>query len=162
MSKVKAKHNKLNKPEDGNFGKLWNYICDQHGVAECFEEGFFDPMSGNLMAGDIIRILEIQTNRIRSMSEGIVLEVVKTKQRDSVDFFPLSTKILKFPLKTYDAPAEDEEVPAEYIKGTGTVKYNPGKKAYMISCDGKVVSQCANSERAHGIARGDFPIPVYE
>jgi hypothetical protein len=161
MSKVKAKHSKLNKPEDGNFGKIWNYICDQHDVKECYQEGFFDTMVGNLMAGDTIRILEVRDKRVRSMAEGIVLEVIRGKQVDKVEFFPLASKVLKFPIKTFEEPNKEDEVPAEYIQGEGTVEYNPGKKAYMILCDGKIVSQCANKERAHAVARGDFPIPVY-
>jgi|TARA_R110000803_G_scaffold137219_4_gene204219 hypothetical protein len=161
MSKVKAKHNKLNKPEDGNFGKVWNYICDQHDVKECYQVGFFDPLAGNLMAGDTIRILEVRDNRVRAMTEGIVLEILRTKQADTVEFFPLISKVIKFPVRTFKEPNKEEQVPATYIQGAGTVEYNIGKKAYMILCDGKIISQCVNKERAHAVARGDFPVPVY-
>jgi hypothetical protein len=161
MSKVKAKHNKLNKPEDGNFGKMWNYICDQHDVKECYQEGFFDPLAGNLMAGDTIRILEVRDKRIFSMADGIVLEVIHTNRLDKVEFFPLSSKVLKFPVRNFKEPAKEYEAPTEYIQGTGAVEYNPGKKTYNILCEGKIISECVNKERAHAIARGDFPIPVY-
>ena len=76
---IKARSNKLNKPEDGNFGKVWNYICDQHDLKECFNPGFFNTLGGNLMAGDIIRMIEIKQNRIQSLFEGIILEVTKEK-----------------------------------------------------------------------------------
>jgi len=125
------------------------------------KKAFFDTMSGNLMAGDTIRILELRDNRVRSMAEGIVLEVIRNKQADKVEFFPLTSKVLKFPIKTFEKPNKEDKVPAEFIQGEGTVEYNPGKKSYMILCDGKIVSQCANKERAHAVARGDFPIPVY-
>ena len=107
MQKVKAKHHKLNKPEDGNFGKQWNYICDQHKVQECYEKGFFDPLAGNFMAGDTIRILEVRDGRVRSFAEGIIIEVMSDQKADRVEFHPLGSKVIVFPRKnSQDLPEE--------------------------------------------------------
>mgnify|MGYP005670316705 CR=1 FL=1 len=162
MQKVKAKHHKLNKPEDGNFGKQWNYICDQHKVQECYEKGFFDPLAGNFMAGDTIRILEVRDGRVRSFAEGIIIEVMSDQKADRVEFHPLGSKVIVFPRKnSKDLPEEKKEIAPEFIQGEGTVKYNFGKKMYSILSDGKCIAECSNKERAHSVARGDVPIPVY-
>lgn len=156
---IKAKANKLNKPEDGNFGKVWNYICDQHEIKECFNPGFFDTLGGNLMAGDIIRMIEIKQNRVLSLFEGVILEVTKDKTGHNVIFHPISDKILRFaPAKPKETPKED---PApEFISGTGVVEWNLGKRAYIVSVNGKPVCEIENKDEAHAVARGDRPIPV--
>jgi|ETNvirnome_6_100_1030635.scaffolds.fasta_scaffold02117_5 hypothetical protein len=160
---MKAKANKLNKPEDGNFGKVWNYICDQHDIKVCFEEGFFNSIGGNLMAGDTIRMLRInnKSQRITEMCEGIVLHVEDTKLGWVVDFFPLKNKILTFgtPKVTEDNKTEHQPDP-EFIKGNGKVEWNLGKRGYAVLDDGKQVYFTDNKAEAHAISRGDRPIPV--
>ena len=156
---IKARSNKLNKPEDGNFGKVWNYICDQHDLKECFNPGVFNTLGGNLMAGDIIRMIEIRQKRIQSLFEGIIVEVITEKPGYNVIFHPISEKILRFPsAKPKEEPKED---PApEFISGTGLVEWNLGKRAYVISVKGKHICEVENKDEAHAIARGDKPIPV--
>ena len=156
---LKAKSNKLNKPEDGNFGKVWNYICEHHEIAECFNKGFFNTLGANLLAGDVIRMMEMKNNRIISLYEGIVLEVQKTKMGPNVIFHPLSSKISRFPLPKVD-PKKEEAAPPEFISGTGAVEWNLGKKAYVISVNGKPICEIENKEEAHAVARGDQPLPV--
>ena len=157
---IKAKAHRLNKPEDGNFGKVWNYICDQHEIKECYNKGFFNTMGGNLMAGDTVRMIEIRNNRILSLSEGIVLEVTKSKIGFDVEFYPLDKQIIRFP----QGEAAKEKAPAaaspEFISGTGSVEWNLGKRTYVITADGKTVCEIDNKAEAHAIARGDQPIPV--
>tara|TARA_B100000287_G_C20644690_1_gene784677 strand:- start:1382 stop:1861 length:480 start_codon:yes stop_codon:yes gene_type:complete len=156
---IKAKAHKLNKPEDGNFGKVWNYICDQHEIKECFNPGFFNTLGGNLMAGDMIRMIEIRQNRVHSLFEGIILEVTAEKNGPNVVFYPINDKVLRFPTsKSKEAPKEDP-LP-EFISGTGAVEWNLGKRAYVISVDGKPVCEIENKDEAHAVARGDKPIPV--
>lgn len=156
---IKAKAHKLNKPEDGNFGKVWNYICDQHEIKECFNPGFFNTLGGNLMAGDMIRMIEIKQNRVHSLFEGIILEVTTEKNGQNVVFYPINDKVLRFPTtKPKEAPKEDP-LP-EFISGTGAVEWNLGKRAYVISVNGKPVCEIENKDEAHAVARGDKPIPV--
>jgi len=157
---IKAKAHRLNKPEDGNFGKVWNYICDQHEIKECFKEGFFSPMGGNLMAGDMIRMIEIRQNRIISLCEGIILEVVKTKTGYQVEFHPLSDKIKRFPRGKVIDETPPMEAPPVFISGTGSVEWNLGKRTYVITADGKPVCEIDNKAEAHAVARGDKPLPA--
>jgi len=156
---IKAKAHKLNKPEDGNFGKVWNYICDQHEIKECFNPGFFNTLGGNLMAGDMIRMIEIKQNRVHSLFEGVILEVTTEKNGQNVVFYPINDKVLRFPTaKSKEAPKEDP-LP-EFISGTGAVEWNLGKRAYVISVNGKPICEIENKDEAHAVARGDKPIPV--
>ena len=157
---IRAKAHRLNKPEDGNFGKVWNYICDQHEIKECFNEGFFSPMGGNLMAGDMIRMIEIRQNRILSLCEGIVLEVIKTKTGYQVEFHPLSDKIKRFPRGKVIDKEPSTEAPPVFISGTGLVEWNLGKRTYVITADGKPVCEIDNKAEAHAVARGDKPLPA--
>ncbi len=156
---IKAKSNKLNKPEDGNFGKVWNYICEYHELTECFNPGFFNTLGANLMAGDIIRMMEIKDKRVLALYEGIILEVQNTKTGHNVIFHPLSEKITRFP-EAKIAPKKEEVAPPEFISGTGSVTWNLGKKAYIISVGGKPICEIENKEEAHAVARGDKPLPV--
>jgi len=157
---IKAKAHRLNKPEDGNFGKVWNYICDQHEIKECFKEGFFNTLGGNLMAGDVVRMIEIRQNRILSLCEGIILEVTKNQTGYQVEFHPLSEAIKRFPQgKAVKETAVAEPAP-EFISGTGSVEWNLGKRTYVITADGKPVCEIENKAEAHAVARGDKPIPV--
>ena len=157
---IKAKAHRLNKPEDGNFGKFWNYICDQHEIKECFKEGFFNSMGGNLMAGDTVRMIEIRQNRIISLCEGIVLEVTKNKTGYQVEFHALSEAIKRFPQGKIKTETSAAAPPLEFISGTGSVEWNLGKRAYIITADGKPVCEIENKAEAHAVARGDKPIPV--
>jgi|TARA_R110000744_G_scaffold375956_2_gene489842 hypothetical protein len=157
---IKAKAHRLNKPEDGNFGKIWNYICDQHEIKECFTEGFFSTMGGNLMAGDTVRMIEIRKNRIISLCEGIVLEVTKNTTGYKVEFHPLSEKIKRFPLGEGVKEKPSTEPAPVFISGTGLVEWNLGKRTYVITADGKPVCEIDNKAEAHAVARGDKPLPV--
>ena len=157
---LKARTNKLNKPEDGNFGKVWNYICDQHEIKECFTEGFFNPVGGNLMAGDTVRMMEIRQNRIMAICDGIILEVKNDATGYNVEFHPLSTKISNFPRPKVKKEKPKDEAPPEFILGTGLVEWNLGKRAYTIFANGKPVCEVENKAEAHAIARGDKPIPA--
>jgi hypothetical protein len=156
---LKAKSNKLNKPEDGNFGKVWNYICEHHEIKECFNPGFFDPLGGNLMAGDIIRMMEIKNKRVLALYEGIILEVQNTKTGHNVVFHPLSPKINRFP-EPKTTPEKEKTPLPEFILGTGDVAWNLRKKAYIVSVNGKPICEIENKEEAHAVARGDKPLPV--
>ena len=160
---MRAKANKLNKPEDGNFGKTWNYICDQHEIAECFKKGFFDSVGGNLMAGDQIRMIRMQGEKlVLGICDGIVLQVESTKLGWVVQFHPLQNTILNFKDAFTDTPTESEpeEVGPEFIKGTGRVEWSINKKHYSVFDDGKEVCTVYKKSEAHAISRGDKPIPV--
>lgn len=160
---MRAKANKLNKPEDGNFGKTWNYICDQHDISECFKPGFFNTIGGNLMAGDQIRMIRMQgEKRVLGVCDGIVIQVETTKMGWVVDFHPMQSTVLDFKdVPTSDQPAaEPEEAGPEFIKGTGKVEWNINKKHYSVFDDGREVCIVYKKSEAHAISRGDKPIPV--
>jgi hypothetical protein len=156
---LKAKSHKLNKPEDGNFGKVWNYICEHHELTECFNPGFFNTLGANLMAGDTIRMMEIKNGRVLALYEGIILEVQITKTGHNVVFHPLSENIVRFP-EAKPKVEKEEALPPEFISGTGSVIWNLGKRAYVISVNGKPVCEVENKQEAYAIARGDKPLPV--
>ena len=111
------------------------------------------------MAGDMIRMIEIKQNRVHSLFEGIILEVTTEKNGQNVVFYPINDKVLRFPTaKSKEAPKEDP-LP-EFISGPGAVEWNLGKRAYVISVNGKPVCEIENKDEAHAVARGDKPIPV--
>ena len=158
---MKARANKLNKPEDGNFGKTWNYICDQHSIKECFAPGFFNTIGGNLMAGDQIRMIRMYSDkRVAGLCDGIVLEVKDSKHGWEVEFRPLQTDIVDFGPPKHEPRETPKAEGPEYIKGEGRVEWNFGKKSYTVFEDGKEVYQTSKKAEANAVARGDQPIPV--
>ncbi len=165
---IKAKTHNLNKPEDGNYGKSFNYICKDHDVQTCFEEGFFDTLAGNFMAGDSIRCLKIKKERISELCEGIVLFVNIEGNNRQVDFRPLVNKITTFPERNYlhehkqdlkTTEAHELESREEYIKEDGVAKWNPKKKVYEIFQGDIIIHATRDKTQADAIARGDKPVP---
>lgn len=156
---IKAKTHNLNKPEDGNYGKQFNYICKDHDINTCFQPGFFDPLSGNFMAGDTVRCIKIKDERVTAMAEGIVLEVNSTSTVRAVEFTPIS-KVTTFSDKLPEEDKPKEEDGPDYIRENGTVKYNYTNKNWDILVDGEIVHTSNNKIEANSIARGDQPIPV--
>jgi len=157
---IKAKTNNLNKPEDGNYGKQFNYICKDHDINTCFQPGFFDTLTGNFMAGDSIRCMKIVKERIVAMCDGVVLEVCVNGNVRNVDFIPIGD-IITFSEGRNIQP-EKEKAPAApiYIKEDGTVKWNLGRKVYQVVVKGEVVYETPEKQLAQQIARGDQPVPV--
>tara|TARA_R110002096_G_scaffold53659_1_gene139266 strand:+ start:843 stop:1319 length:477 start_codon:yes stop_codon:yes gene_type:complete len=155
---IKARTNNLNKPEDGNYGKQYNYICKDHDISTCFQPGFFDPLSGNFMAGDTVRCIKISNERVVAMAEGIVLEVETTSNARKVEFKSIS-EITTFPKKPAEEKVKEADGPT-YIGENGTVKYNYTNKNWDILVDDVIVHTSNNKIEANSIARGDQPIPV--
>tara|TARA_R110000803_G_scaffold95011_2_gene162762 strand:+ start:113 stop:595 length:483 start_codon:yes stop_codon:yes gene_type:complete len=157
---IKARTNNLNKPEDGNYGKNFNYICKDHGVSTCFQPGFFDTLTGNFMAGDTIRCLKIVKERVSAMCDGIVLETKVNGNVRTVDF-RATGDVVEFS-ETPFIEVEEEKIPdaPKYIKEDGTSKWNPGRKAYQVIVNGEVVYETPEKQLAQQIARGDQPVPV--
>ena len=156
---IKARTNNLNKPEDGNYGKQFNYICKDHDINTCFQPGFFDPLSGNFMAGDIVRCIKITDERVVAMAEGIVLEVEATANSRNVEFTPIS-QVTTFSEKLAEKEEIKEADGPTYIGENGTVKYNYTNKNWDILVDDEIVHTSNNKIEANSIARGDQPIPV--
>jgi hypothetical protein len=160
---IKAKTHNLNKPEDGNYGKTFNYICKDHDVQTCFVPGFFSTLAGNFMAGDSIRCMKIVKERITHLCEGIVLTVDIDGNKRTVDFRPITPKIITFPEENYlqARPQEMQEGEAreEFIKNDGVVKRNQKNKNYDVYMNDIVVCSTTNKTAADAIARGDRPIP---
>ena len=103
--------------------------------------------------------MEIKNKRVLALFEGIVLEVQVTKTGYNVVFHPISSKITRFPLPEIKQETKEKD-PPEFISGTGSVAWNLGKKAYIISVNGKPICEIENKEEAHAVARGDQPLPV--
>ena len=168
---IKAKTQHLNKPEDGNYGKQFNYICKDHDVTTCFQPGFFDTLTGNFMAGDTIRCIKIVEERVVAVADGIVLEVQINGNVRTVDFKSLldagatgpeqtTAQVTTFAGKPLIKGEEKEVDGPEYIKENGVVKWNPGKKVFEVRVKDQVVYATKEKSEALNIARGDQPIPV--
>tara|TARA_R100001244_G_scaffold130372_1_gene102462 strand:+ start:819 stop:1388 length:570 start_codon:yes stop_codon:yes gene_type:complete len=171
LSMIKAKTQHLNKPEDGNYGKQFNYICKDHDVNTCFQPGFFDTLTGNFMAGDTIKCIKIEKERVVAVADGIVLEVQINGNVRTVDFRPVlgagasgiegtTAQVTTFAGKPLIVDEETEVDGPEYIKENGTVKWNPGKKVFEVRVEDQVVYATKEKPEALKIARGDQPIPV--
>jgi hypothetical protein len=160
---IKAKTHNLNKPEDGNYGKQFNYICKDHDVQTCFQPNFFDTLAGNFMAGDTIRCLKIVKERVTHMCEGVVLSVNIDGNKREVDFRPIVAKIMTFPEVNYlhdnDQKLEEKESHEEYIKKDGVAKYNKKTRQYEVFVDDIIVYASQNKKFAEEVARGDKAIP---
>lgn len=157
---IKAKTNNLNKPEDGNYGKDFNYICKDHDINVCFQPGFFDTLAGNFMASDTITCIKIIKERVVSRCKGIILEVQINGNVRRVDFAPLGD-IEVFAGKHLTIE-EEKKIPAplKYIKSNGEFKWNPGKQIFQIYEDKKLVHETREKQDAIAIARGDLAIPA--
>ena len=158
---IKARTNNLNKPEDGNYGKNFNYICKDHDVKTCFKPGFFDTLTGNFMAGDTIRCLKIEKERVLAMCDGVVLETRVNGNVRTVDFRATSDVVDFSESLSLEEPEEEDTPDApKYIKEDGTVKWNLGRKVYQVVVKGEVVYETPEKQLAQQIARGDQPVPV--
>jgi hypothetical protein len=156
---IKAKTNNLNKPEDGNYGKQFNYICKDHDVNTCFQPGFFDTLAGNFMAGDTIKCIKIVKERVVTVAEGMIIEVQISGNVRTVEFQP-TTKLTTIAGKHCTEEEEKEANGPEYIKENGSVNYNYKLRRWDVMVEGKVVYESDDKQEAQSIARGDLPIPV--
>lgn len=155
---IKAKSNKLNKPEDGNFGKNFNYVCEQHSVEVCFRDGFFDTLAGNFMAGDNISCLHIIDNILLATCEARVVFVDQDAVKTAKVEVHKASEIMSFG-KIPESIIEKELPGPEYIKKDGVAIYNKKKRTYEVWMDDKIVCDSRNKKYAEEIARGDRPLP---
>ena len=151
---IKAKTHKLMMEGDGQFGTRHVYECDLHPIEEATKQGFFSSCRNNLLPGDTIRVVEISKDQVTAQWEVIVIArlnndvVVASTQGGVKRFEAIERKKLE--------PSDEPRV--EFIKGSGSVKWNLGKKKFDVFVDGKVVAVVRDKEEAHSIARGDAPI----
>lgn len=148
------KPHQIERVGDGQFGTHWSYKCALHKIEECYKEGFFDQASGNLVPGDTVIILEMAKDVVTSTSSFMIV----AKNGRTVVARPLSMHITRFHMKREEEPTPEKEKREEFIKGSGEVKWNPGKKTHEVLINEKVVESFKNKDEAIAFARGDSPV----
>lgn len=152
----KALAHKLERIGDGQFGTAWSYKCDHMLIEDSFKEGFYNNISGNLLPGDTINVVEFKQSSVSAVCEFIVV----SKLDSTVVCRPLTDHIKRFTEKEPKAANEEANHGDEYIKGDGEVHWNLGRKRHVVTVDGKEVASLKDKDEALAIARGDNPIPV--
>lgn len=163
MSKCKPQN--LCRRGDGQFGTPFAYTFEgkEHGMESVFDDGFFLPVAANLIAGDTIRIMQIEkpvptkpeTWRVAAFAEVLVT----FNDRKTIE-----TVVTQKPA-ALTAP-EPEQAASEvfeqenYVSGSGEVKWNPGIKKHEVIVDGEPVFASKDKEEAQAVCRGDQPIPA--
>jgi hypothetical protein len=156
----KAKPHKLERSGDGQFGTVWNY-SGVNKIEEAFVEGFFDPVVNNLIPGDSIRVVELNKEIVTAYCEFMVV----AKEKLQVFCRPMTKEVVRFEAPAsrtpkVHAPVYVEEAKPQFIKGSGEVKWNPGKMKHSVLVDGKEVAAFKDKGEAESVARGDLPLPV--
>lgn len=147
---------KLERIGDGQFGTAWSYKCDHDKLEECFKDDFFSSAIGNLMAGDTIRVVEFQMNKVTAFCELMVISI-----RDkNIICRPVQNHIVRFQEKEPEKLIKPKETDEEFIHGDGEVKWNLGRQRHVVTVAGVEVASSRNKEEAQAIARGDKPLPV--
>ena len=152
---TRGRPHKLMISGDGQFGTTHVYRCDHCPIEAALKDGFFRSLRGNVLPGDEIKVIEIQNDRVTATWECIVIDRTPL----DVQIAPTRGPIQRFDNKPLARPMPEVEiVPLEYIKGSGTVKWNPGKKKHEVLVDGQVVGAFKDKGEAQSYARGDAPL----
>jgi len=158
---IKAKAHKLNKPEDGNRGKIYNYLCDQHDIEVCFRPGFLDTLFGNFLIGDEICFLHVEEEVLVATCSARVLFIDSDpKAQIKIKIAP-SSELRRFNVKEEEKEPVEEEPKEEYIKKDGVAIYNKKRRKYEVFMDDEIVYASQNKTHAEAVARGDKPIPQH-
>jgi len=144
----------LNKASDGQFGTQWAYkLEDGHSIEEALAPMFFSNVRDNMLVGDIINLVLMKENCIVKYAEVIVVK------KTAYDIMVKMTHEREFEFDTSEKKVNKNVEPIEeFIKGDGTVVWNPGRRRFDVVVDGNVVAWSADKQMAQSIARGDAPI----
>lgn len=154
---MRAKPSQLHKPEDGATGRNWTYHLKTEKMDDCFKPDFWAPVKSNLMMGDSIRLISYSNDQVSAVWDAMVVHV--DRANNYIILRPAG-KMLEYPRVPRAKEAPEPEVEREeFIKGSGVVSWNLGKKRFEVKVDDQCVFDCEDKEMAHRVARGDIPIP---
>lgn len=153
----KASSHRLSKSDDGQFGKMWAYLCSHHSVEPCFEEGFFNTLRSNLTVGDTIRCIEVRGDPFSVKAHVVEFcdAMVVRRAEKAVVVAPIGNSV------RFSEGSSQSADDGNYISG-GRVEWVLSRREHVVTVDGAEVFATTNKGLAHAVAKGERPIPVQE
>lgn len=147
---------------DGQFATqhVYKFEKGMH-IETAMQKGFFNMFYDNLMAGDMIRCIELKEDRVIAKADFMVIEKTKGVPREIIvmpDKGTYMNAVYTYPEKKKLETEKPEEDRDEFIKGSGEVKWNPGVRRHQVILDGEVVAESKDKSEAAAMARGDIPL----